>query len=88
MTKQYRIYTQRKNLKWMATMISEYFGGFTVYKTAGHWNAKAEKSVVIEIIIGDNQILAPRWILEIRKKIEAYNEQECVLITKSEVTVI
>ena len=86
--KRYRLYTQRLHMRWMCGMISEYFGGFTVYKTLGHWNAKAEKSVVIEIIIGDNQILAPRWILEIRKKIEAYNKQECVLITKSEVEVL
>ena len=84
----YKIYTERKNLCWMCRMVSEYFGGFTIYRTAGYWNAKAEKSVVIEIIIGDNQILAPRWILEIRKKIEAYNEQECVLITRQEVEVI
>lgn len=86
MLKCYRIYTERKNLKWMCEMISEYFGGFTIYRTAGYWNAKAEKSVCIEIVTDDS--LAERWLSEIRAKIEAYNRQEYVLICKSDVEVI
>jgi len=86
MTKQYRIYTERKNLKWMYGMISEYFGGFTVYKTLGYWNAKAEKSVVIEIIT--DELLAPHKIGMIAMKIKSYNDQDVVMIAKSEVEAI
>ena len=70
----------------MTRMISEYFGGSTVYKTLGYWNAKTEKSVVIEIITSAR--LAERWLWEIRLKIKGYNKQEAVLITKSEVEAI
>lgn len=82
----YKIYTERKNLKWMTRMISEYFGGFTVYKTLGYWNAKAEKSVVIEIIT--EHILAERWVQSIKLQILGYNKQDVVMVTKSEVEAI
>ena len=82
----YNIYTERKNLRWMCRMISEDFGGFTVYKTLGYWNAKAEKSVVIEIIT--DHILAERWIQNIRLQILGYNKQDSVLITRQELEVI
>jgi len=70
----------------MCGMISEYFGGFTAYKTLGYWNAKPEKSVVIEIIT-DNS-LAELYLEKIQKKIEGYNQQDSVLITKNEVEAI
>ena len=81
----YRIYTERKNLKWMCTMISEYFGGFTIYRTAGYWNAKAEKSVVIEIITDD--IMARHKIRQIAMKIKGYNDQDAVIKTETGIDV-
>jgi len=84
--KVYKLYTERKNLKWICGMISEYFDGFTVYKTLGYWRGKPEKSVCIEIIT--DQMLAEYWLEVIRKKIEGYNWQDEVLITKSEVEVL
>ena len=82
----YKLYTERRNLKWMCDMISEYFREFTVYKTLGHWQGKPEKSVCIEIIT-DNS-LAEHWLAVIRLKIEGYNQQDEVLIIKSEVEII
>ena len=81
----YRIYTERKNLRWMCGMISEYFGGFTVYKTLGYWNAKPEKSVVIEIITDEK--LAYHKIGLIVLKIKGYNSQDAVIIAKTETDV-
>ena len=83
---QYRIYTERKKLRWMCEMISDYFGGFTMYKTLGYWDAKAERSVCIEIIT--DKSLAEFYLNQIRLKIMGVNQQESVLITKSEVEVI
>jgi len=79
----YKIYTERKNMRWLTTMISEYFGGFTVLKALGYWQGKPEKSVCIEIITDDP--LAEYRLHQIRLKIEGYNVQDEVLITKSEV---
>ena len=79
----YRIYTERKNLRWVCNMISEYFGGFTIYKTRGYWNAKPEKSVIIEIIT--DEIAARYKIGQIVLKIRGYNKQDAVLVVESTV---
>lgn len=80
----YRLYTERKNMKWMAGMVSEYFGGFTIYKTIGYWNAKAEKAVVIEIITNET-VVTRRKISQIVLKIRGYNQQESVLVIETDV---
>ena len=82
----YNIYTERKKLRWICEMVSDYFGGFTVYKTRGYWNAKAERGVCIEIVT-DNP-LAKFYLKQIRLKIMGVNQQDSVLITKSEVEVM
>lgn len=64
-------------------MISEYFGGFTIYRTAGYWNAKAEKSVVIEIIT--DETAAEYKIRQIALKIRGFNKQDAVMVTLNEV---
>lgn len=82
----YRIYTERKNMEWLKSVVAEKFPGFTVYRTAGCWKRTDEKSVVIEIIT-DNPA-AEHWLRLIVLKIEGYNHQDEVLITKSEVEVM
>ena len=83
----YRVYTQRKNLKWLCEIISEVWGGFTVYKTIGFWQGKREKSVCIEVMTNEGH--AENWFTDgLRFKIMGYNKQDYVLITKSEVEVI
>jgi len=69
----------------MTRMVSEYFGGFTVYKTLGYWNANSEKSVVIEIIT--DETLAYYKIGMIVLKIKGYNSQNAVIVTTSEIEV-
>jgi len=82
----YKIYTERKNLHWMCDMISEYFSGFTVYKTLGYWRGKPERSVMVEIIT--SEITARHKVGQIVLKIRGYNKQDSVLITETEVKLI
>jgi len=83
--KVYRLYTERKNLKWVCGMVSEYFGGFTVYKALGYWQGKPEKSVVVEIIT--SEVAAAYKIKQIVLKIKGYNDQDAVLVTETEINV-
>ena len=80
---QYKIYTERKNLRWMTTMISEYFGGFTIYKTLGFCQSKPEKSVCIEIIT--DEVAARHKVGQIILKIRGYNKQGSVLVVETAV---
>lgn len=79
----YRIYTERKNLKWVYQIVAEHFLGFTIYKTIGYWQGKPEKSVVIEIF--DGGCGAEFYIRRICMKIKGYNKQQEVMYTKSEI---
>ena len=85
--KVYRLYTERRNVKWICQEISEVFGGFTIYKTIGFWQGKRENSMCIEVMTNERH--AEHWFKHVlRLKIMGYCKQDYVLITKSEVEVI
>ncbi len=86
MTRQYRIYTERKNLKWLYQIVGEKFPGFTVYKAIGFYNSVKERAVCIEIITGN--IGDEHYIKQIALKIKGVNKQEAVFITRQEIEVI
>ncbi|HDY89157.1 MAG TPA: hypothetical protein ENH82_13710 [bacterium] len=80
--KQYRLYTENKNRKWLIREVSKHFKNFTTYKTVGFWEGEQEKSIVIEIL-SDHLIPAVKLSL-LCKAICGYNRQQCVMITTSD----
>ena len=80
---QYRIYTERKNTKWICKIVSEKFAGFTVYQTIGYWQGKREHSLCIEII--SENAGTEHYIRQICLKIKGYNRQESVMYTKTQI---
>ena len=80
-----RICTERKNIKWLHSLIGEFFDGFTVYNTTGYWRGKREKSIVFEISAVDKtHLLLNANIKMIVKKICGYNRQDCILVQRIE----
>lgn len=85
----YRLHTQNKRKKWICELVSQYFAGFSVVEQTGYWNGKPEKSLCIEIVIGDNfqqfsTAAVSVHIKRICKAICGLNKQECVLVQKIE----
>ena len=80
--KQYRLYTEDKNRKWLIREVSKHFMSFTVYNVIGFWKGKQEKSLVIEIL-SDHLIPAVKFSL-LCKAICGYNRQACVVVTTSD----
>lgn len=86
-----RIITERKNIKWLCSLIGEFFPGFTVYKAIGYWQGRREKSIVFEIdMLDNNTLLLDVNIKLIVRKICGYNRQEYVLVqhVKSESVIL
>lgn len=79
-----RIFTERKNVKAVKDFVSEEFQGFTIFKTTGYWQGKAEKSLCIEIdlleVHGIALTVLQGKVKKICQKIKGYNRQECVLV--------
>jgi hypothetical protein len=76
--KLYRLFTERKNVKNLMMLISESFGGFTIYETTGYWSGKKERSLCIEIAGNETDI--PLRMNRLCRQICGYNKQECVLV--------
>lgn len=80
-----RITTERKNVKWLCSILSEHFTGFTYYNTIGYWQGQREKSVVFEIdMLGSPPRTLEPNLRMLAAKIKGYNRQECVLIQRIE----
>jgi hypothetical protein len=83
-----RISTERKRVKWLCGLISEFFDGFTVYKTTGYWQGVREKSIVFEIdtlgFSSTQTLLLDANIKMICRKICGYNRQDAVLVQRIE----
>lgn len=78
----YRIFTERKNVKFIGQLVSEHYKGFTMFKTTGFWDGKQEKSLCIEIM---SDSPADKIKMElITRKINGYNKQDCCLVQKIE----
>lgn len=81
--KAYRLYTERKNIKFINRLFNESFKGFTIYETTGYWNGRKEKSIVYEVITSDAAAMLK--LTSIAKAICGYNKQDTVLVRSSEV---
>lgn len=78
-----RIITERKNVRWIYELVSEFFPSFTVYKAVGFWQGKREKSLVIEIdTMNETPLLLGANIRMITRKLCGYNKQDSVLVQK------
>lgn len=80
--KTYKIYTERKNKKFLLRLFSESFPGFTMYEATGYWDGTVEKTYVFEIIadVADAMLKITR----ICKCICGYNKQDTVMLTESD----
>lgn len=74
----YRLFTKRKNVKNLLQLVSEHFGGFTVFETLGYWQGKKEKSLCVEIV--SNEVDDVYHIHTLCRQICGYNHQDCVLV--------
>ena len=80
-----RIITERKNYNWLCELVGEFFPSFTVYKAAGFWMGKREKSIVFEIDLLDTRDhLLDANIRMVCRKICGYNKQQSVLVQRIE----
>ena len=77
--KLYKIYTERKNKRFLLRLFSESFPGFTVYKATGYWQGTFEKTLVFEIMTDD--LSADCKLSKICKQICGYNKQNTILVT-------
>jgi hypothetical protein len=50
---QYKIFTEHKNVDTIIEMAKALFSTFTLYSVDGVWRGRCEKTLVIEIMIGD-----------------------------------
>jgi hypothetical protein len=78
---EYKIYTERKNVKAVSQLVSEHYGGFMIYFTKGYWQGKPERSMVIEILC-DGTSVDDASIGRLCQKIKGLNRQEVVFLTK------
>ena len=81
----FKIYTENKNLDKVIQLASNRFPGFTLYKTIGVWQGKAENSIVIEIVnTGERSDGSVELIVHaLAEDIRVLNEQDAVLVTAS-----
>ena len=85
----YKIYTENRKLKWIRSVLNEYFSGYTIYKTEGFWQGKREKSLTIEIICPDDEFrFTELKIQTLCKMLKGYNQQESVLVTSQRVNTL
>jgi hypothetical protein len=80
----YRIYTEDKNRDKVIEIISNTFEGFNVSTGTGIWKGKIENSLIIEIIDTWDREIIDENVEFVSKKIKELNQQETVLITKTE----
>ena len=78
----YKIFTESKNVRWIKQLISSYCIGFSMWKVNGFWDGKYEKSLCIEIDIGEEDLHCS--IKEICRSICIHNEQSSVLCQQIE----
>lgn len=76
----YRIFTERKNVKFIRQLVFEHYEGFTVFNSVGYWQGKKERSLCIEII-SDLPAAADKTKIElITRRINEHNKQDCCLV--------
>ena len=78
----YRILTENKKREWIEKLVSEKFNAYTIYETIGHWNGKAESTLIIEIDSLDD--VADIQVRRLATDIKFTNGQEAILIQRIE----
>jgi hypothetical protein len=71
----YRIYTEDANREAVIDVVSRQFESFTLHETTGYYKRRPERSLVIEIVHGDEQTVEA-----VARAIRAINGQKTVLI--------
>jgi hypothetical protein len=81
--KSFKIYTERKDERYIQRLLSVAFDGFTVIHTKGVWKGQSEDSIIIEILTNNKEL-----VRAIASKIKAHNQQDAVLISESKVDAV
>jgi len=76
----FRIYTEKKNVKAVSQIVSEHYGGFSIFFGLGYWKGRREKSMCIEVIC-DGTSVDDHSVNLICKKIRGLNRQDAVMFT-------
>ena len=82
MNRKYEIMTEMKNKEGIRRIVSDHFSGFTISCQSGFGKGEHENSLCITIIGGIVDIHA---VIDIARRIKTLNEQESVLVVKTNV---
>jgi hypothetical protein len=69
-----RIYTEKKNSRRIAKLISGQFESFTIHPTVGYYRGNREPSIAIEIVAAN-----PAAIRKLAERIKEMNGQKSIL---------
>lgn len=83
--KQFRIYTEAKNIGTMLDEVEACFSSITTYLVDGIWRGARETSCVIEIIAHESEYALVKTLAE---SIKHLNKQQAVCLTVQDVEVI
>lgn len=81
--KQYRIYTEARQLDRVRDETNAHFSNFTIYRVEGRYKSIPENSLVIEIIAEER---AYPFVKALAESIKFFNNQDSVLITSHAIT--
>ena len=81
----YRIYTEKKNLNQIKTLLGKWFDAYTIIESEGAWKGDHESSIIIETIF--NGEVNRKRVYAIAEEIKRLNKQDAVLITEQEIEV-
>lgn len=80
-----RIYTEDKNSEQVVDLCNKYFSMYSMYRGMGVWKGTREPSLIIEVV-DENEVKAGGLMQKLAKDIKRVNEQEAVLITRTQST--
>jgi len=80
----YRLHTEDKMDDSVEQIVSAYFDSFTILHSTGYWKGSREGSLIVEIV--SSSPVAYTNLVKIAKQINRLNDQDCCMITRSEVT--
>lgn len=69
-----RIYTEKKNSRSIAKLVSAQFESFTIHPTVGYYRGNREDSIAIEIVAA-----SPSAIRKLAQRIKEMNGQKSIL---------
>jgi len=78
-----RIYTEDKNSEGITDLCNKYLTGYTMYRGMGVWKGTREPALIVELIDQD-ELRGSNLMMKLARDIKKMNEQEAVLILKSQ----